>query len=61
MYKNKGMKMAKGSNSYRTLRFIKTSFAYDANTVPIFEDLTLHCDRGWTGVIGANGVGKSLC
>jgi macrolide transport system ATP-binding/permease protein len=35
------------------------SFSYEGSTEPLIVDLTAHFARGWTGVVGANGVGKS--
>lgn len=42
-----------------SIRFHQVSFAYDTATLPLFRELSLHLPRGWTGVVGANGVGKS--
>jgi len=39
--------------------FQNVSFTYDTATQSLFTDLSLHLNRGWTGVVGANGVGKS--
>ena len=39
--------------------FQNLSFTYEKATQPIFTDLSLHLTQGWTGVVGANGVGKS--
>jgi len=39
--------------------FQNLSFTYDKATQPLFTDLSLHLTQGWTGVVGANGVGKS--
>ena len=35
------------------------SFAYDKATQPLLNNLTIHLTKGWTGIVGANGVGKS--
>ena len=42
-----------------SLIFNRVSFSYDGAPVPVFADLTLHCDSGWTGITGANGTGKT--
>ena len=39
--------------------FQNLSFAYDTATQPLFTNLSLHLTQGWTGIVGANGVGKS--
>jgi macrolide transport system ATP-binding/permease protein len=39
--------------------FHNLSFAYDTATRSLFHDLSLQFTRGWTGIVGANGVGKS--
>ena len=39
--------------------FHNVSFTYAAAVEPLFTDMSLHLVRGWTGVVGANGVGKS--
>ena len=39
--------------------FHNVSFTYAAAVEPLFTDVSLHLVRGWTGVVGANGVGKS--
>ncbi len=41
------------------LRFQEVSFSYDTMVSPLFKELTAHFPVGWTGVIGANGVGKT--
>lgn len=41
------------------LRFIDVSFSYDISSEYIVSSLTLHFNRGWTGIAGANGSGKS--
>lgn len=35
------------------------SYRYDSSPEPIFEGLSLTLPTGWTGVVGANGVGKT--
>ena len=39
--------------------FQNVSFTYDKATQPLFNNLSLHLAQGWTGIVGANGVGKS--
>lgn len=45
--------------SYAFLNFKHLSFTYDSMTHPMFLDLNLQFNSGWTGVVGANGTGKS--
>ncbi|MDJ0781629.1 MAG: ATP-binding cassette domain-containing protein [Desulfosarcinaceae bacterium] len=35
------------------------SFTFDGATRPLFSHLSVHFPSGWTGVVGANGTGKS--
>ena len=42
-----------------SLLFQKISFTYDRATQPIIRNLSVHFTPGWTGIVGANGVGKS--
>jgi macrolide transport system ATP-binding/permease protein len=35
------------------------SFAYDTSLEPLFTDLTVHFPSGFTGIVGANGTGKT--
>jgi ATPase subunit of ABC transporter with duplicated ATPase domains len=35
------------------------SFTYDSSTEPLFADVSAHFPVGFTGIIGANGVGKT--
>jgi ATPase subunit of ABC transporter with duplicated ATPase domains len=42
-----------------SIRFQNVSFTYDRATQALIQDLTLHLTRGWTGIVGANGTGKS--
>lgn len=44
---------------YSFLEFKHLSFTYDSMTHPLFTDLNLQFNSGWTGVVGANGTGKS--
>jgi ATPase subunit of ABC transporter with duplicated ATPase domains len=39
--------------------FNKVEFGYNAAEAPLFSALTLHIATGWTGVVGANGAGKT--
>jgi macrolide transport system ATP-binding/permease protein len=41
------------------LRFDSVCFSYEGASQPLIHDLTAHFARGWTGVVGANGAGKS--
>jgi macrolide transport system ATP-binding/permease protein len=41
------------------LIFDHVGFAYDGSPREIVCDLTTHFPRGWTGVVGANGIGKT--
>ncbi len=42
-----------------SLQFQKITFAYDTATQPVIRNLSVHFTPGWTGIVGANGVGKS--
>ena len=42
-----------------SILFQNVSFTYDRATQPLIQDLSVHFTRGWTGIVGANGVGKS--
>ena len=42
-----------------SLFFHNLTFTYDRATQTLFHDLSVHFTRGWTGIVGANGVGKS--
>jgi macrolide transport system ATP-binding/permease protein len=37
----------------------QVSFEYPSSPEPLFRDLTIHFPVGWTGIIGANGTGKT--
>ncbi len=41
------------------LSFANVSFRYSSSPVPIFENLHADFPKGWTGIVGANGVGKT--
>jgi ATPase subunit of ABC transporter with duplicated ATPase domains len=40
------------------VRLAKVSFSY-RDPIDVLRDVTLHLDRGWTGVVGENGCGKT--
>jgi ATPase subunit of ABC transporter with duplicated ATPase domains len=42
-----------------SILFQNVSFTYDRAVHPLINDLSAHFSRGWTGIVGANGVGKS--
>jgi macrolide transport system ATP-binding/permease protein len=42
-----------------SVRFINVKFAYETASQPLVHGLSVHLVSGWTGVVGANGVGKS--
>ena len=42
-----------------SVRFQNVSFTYDRAPQALFRDLSAHFTQGWTGIVGANGVGKS--
>jgi len=39
--------------------FQNVSYTYDRATQPLIRELSVNFNRGWTGIVGANGVGKS--
>lgn len=39
--------------------FQNVSFAYEASSRPLIVDLSAHFPRGWTGIVGPNGSGKT--
>ena len=41
------------------LIFNDVSFAYDTMTLPLLTGINASFNRGWTGIIGANGTGKT--
>ncbi len=43
----------------RGVHFHGVSFQYDGQKAPVFSELTLQLPSGWTGVVGANGAGKT--
>ncbi len=40
-----------------SVRAQRLGFAFDST--PVFEDLSFHLTPGWTGLVGANGLGKT--
>ncbi len=45
--------------SQATVLFQKVSFMYDTASVPLLANVSLHFPPGWSGIIGANGCGKT--
>lgn len=45
--------------SDRQLQFHHVTFRYDTSPQAVFEDISLHLHPGWTGIVGANGTGKT--
>ncbi len=45
--------------SDRQLQFHHVTFRYDTSPHAVFEDISLHLNPGWTGIVGANGTGKT--
>ena len=45
--------------SQATVLFQNVSFGYDTASVPLLTDVSLHFPPGWSGIIGANGCGKT--
>lgn len=41
------------------LDFHRVTFRYDSTTTPILQNFSCHFPPGWTGIIGANGAGKT--
>jgi macrolide transport system ATP-binding/permease protein len=41
------------------IKFHHISFSYDSSSAPLLHGLTIHLAPGWTGVVGANGTGKT--
>jgi ATPase subunit of ABC transporter with duplicated ATPase domains len=41
------------------VEFQDVSFAYETASAPLVEELTCRFPVGWTGIVGANGVGKT--
>jgi macrolide transport system ATP-binding/permease protein len=47
------------SYSHRSVLFQDVWFAYDTAASRILAGFSAHFPRGWTGIVGANGSGKS--
>jgi len=45
------------SNAF--IKFHQISFSYDSSSAPLLHGLAIHLTPGWTGVVGANGTGKT--
>jgi ATPase subunit of ABC transporter with duplicated ATPase domains len=45
--------------SHQSVIFHDVSFTYDTAVSPLLEGFSAHFPSGWTGVVGANGSGKS--
>lgn len=41
------------------LMFHNVTFGHDQATEPLFRDISPHFTPGWTGIVGANGTGKT--
>ncbi|PKL41494.1 MAG: ABC transporter ATP-binding protein [Candidatus Riflebacteria bacterium HGW-Riflebacteria-1] len=41
------------------LQFIDVSFSYDSSPDILFDSLNFHFSTGWTGIVAANGAGKT--
>lgn len=41
------------------LRFLDVTFSYDSSAPQLFRGLDVSFPRGWTGIVGANGNGKT--
>ena len=39
--------------------FSNVTFSYDTSSTPLFNNISLCLEKGWTGVVGINGIGKS--
>ena len=42
-----------------SIQFQNVSFSYGTATQSLITDLSVHFSQGWTGIVGANGAGKS--
>lgn len=42
-----------------SLVFDHVSFTHDGSSSPLFRGVSLHASRGWMGITGANGTGKT--
>ena len=45
--------------SHLQVIFHDVSFTYDTATIPLLTGVSAHFPRGWTGIVGANGTGKT--
>ena len=45
--------------THATVALRDVSFSYDSATSPLFSDLSVHLPVGFTGIVGANGTGKT--
>jgi ATPase subunit of ABC transporter with duplicated ATPase domains len=45
--------------SQASIIFHKVSFTYDTASTPLLRDVSAHFPVGWTGIVGANGTGKT--
>ncbi|MFA6109994.1 MAG: ATP-binding cassette domain-containing protein [Candidatus Latescibacterota bacterium] len=43
----------------REICFHQVAFSYESTAQPLFAKVDLHLATGWTGVVGANGTGKT--
>ena len=41
------------------LRFHQVAFGYETALEPLLKDISVHLSTGWTGIVGANGAGKT--
>ena len=41
------------------LKFEQVNFTYETAVEPLFQDISVHLPSGWTGIVGANGAGKT--
>lgn len=42
-----------------SISFDHITFTHDNAVLPLLEDVTVHFDTGWTGIVGPNGSGKT--
>ncbi|NNG00953.1 MAG: ABC-F family ATP-binding cassette domain-containing protein [Desulfobacteraceae bacterium] len=43
----------------KALVFDRVDFSYETLATPLFQSLSFHLTSGWTGIVGANGIGKT--
>jgi ATPase subunit of ABC transporter with duplicated ATPase domains len=41
------------------IKFDNVTFTYESASEPILQNVSFHAARGWSGVVGANGTGKT--